>query len=243
MYNTLQSGIASAERIFDLLDADEQQPDPQVPVPLDPGGLGRVEFDRVNFAYRPGTPVIEDLSLVAEPGSTRGMQASLTSGGSGRTAYLTDNSPTAETGYHARFAFNANTLTSGATATTALTVFETRTAGNGQVFAVQYRLNAGTRQVRTVLSRSAGGALTGAWGTLGAGSHALQVDWLSGPATGAGAGTLKLSIDGVSRQVQSGNTSTLRVDTARLGITAGASGTSAGAAYFDSFVSTRNTLP
>jgi ATP-binding cassette subfamily B protein len=70
MYNTLQSGIASAERVFDLLDADEQPPDPPTPVPVDPAGLGRVEFDHVNFAYRPGTPVIEDLSLMAEPGST-----------------------------------------------------------------------------------------------------------------------------------------------------------------------------
>ncbi|MDT5103975.1 MAG: ATP-binding cassette, subfamily fatty acid transporter [Mycobacterium sp.] len=70
MYNTLQSGIASAERVFDLLDADEQPPDPPTPVPVDPRGLGRVEFDHVHFAYRAGTPVIEDLSLVAEPGST-----------------------------------------------------------------------------------------------------------------------------------------------------------------------------
>jgi ABC-type multidrug transport system fused ATPase/permease subunit len=70
MYNTLQSGIASAERVFDLLDADEQPPDPPTPVPVDPRGLGRVEFDHVHFAYRPGTPVIENLSLVAEPGST-----------------------------------------------------------------------------------------------------------------------------------------------------------------------------
>jgi ABC-type multidrug transport system fused ATPase/permease subunit len=70
MYNTLQSGIASAERVFDLLDAEEQPPDPPTPVPVDPRGLGRVEFDHVHFAYRPGTPVIEDLSLVAEPGST-----------------------------------------------------------------------------------------------------------------------------------------------------------------------------
>ena len=37
---------------------------------MDPRGLGRVEFDHINFAYRPGTPVIEDLSFVAEPGST-----------------------------------------------------------------------------------------------------------------------------------------------------------------------------
>lgn len=72
MYNTLQSGVASAERIFTLLDEPEEAPDP-VPAlrtgpPRRPGG--RVEFAHVSFAYRPGTPVIEDLSLVAEPGST-----------------------------------------------------------------------------------------------------------------------------------------------------------------------------
>ncbi len=71
MYNTLQSGMASAERVFDLLDADEQQPDTKMPLPSVNGQvMGRVEFERVNFSYRPGTPVIEDLSFVAEPGST-----------------------------------------------------------------------------------------------------------------------------------------------------------------------------
>src|SRR3954469_24442031 len=38
MYNTLQSGIASAERVFELLDADEQPPDPPAPAPVDPRG-------------------------------------------------------------------------------------------------------------------------------------------------------------------------------------------------------------
>jgi ABC-type multidrug transport system fused ATPase/permease subunit len=78
MYNTLQSGVASAERVFDLLDEPEEAPDPE-PDPEKtgprangqrPGNSGRVEFQHVNFAYRPGTPVIQDLSLVAEPGST-----------------------------------------------------------------------------------------------------------------------------------------------------------------------------
>ena len=45
-------------------------PDQPAPLPSPDGQRGRVEFDHVNFAYRPGTPVIEDLSLVAEPGST-----------------------------------------------------------------------------------------------------------------------------------------------------------------------------
>ena len=70
MYNTLQSGIASAERVFDLLDSEEEPPEKSDPLPSSNGRRGRVEFEHVNFAYRPGTPVIEDLSLVAEPGST-----------------------------------------------------------------------------------------------------------------------------------------------------------------------------
>ena len=69
MYNTLQSGIASAERVFELLDTEEQTPDP--PSSTDERrGPGRVEFEHVDFEYRPGTPIIEDLSLVAAPGST-----------------------------------------------------------------------------------------------------------------------------------------------------------------------------
>ncbi|MFS0899356.1 ABC transporter ATP-binding protein [Mycolicibacterium litorale] len=67
MYNTLQSGIASAERVFELLDADEQPADPAARLPA---ARGRVEFEHVHFGYQPGTPVIEDLSLTVEPGST-----------------------------------------------------------------------------------------------------------------------------------------------------------------------------
>jgi ABC-type multidrug transport system fused ATPase/permease subunit len=71
MYNSLQSGVASAERVFDLLDAEEEPAEATRTLPsVDGQRTGRVEFEHVNFSYRPGTPVIEDLSLVAEPGST-----------------------------------------------------------------------------------------------------------------------------------------------------------------------------
>ncbi len=71
MYNTMQSGIASAERIFELLDAQEEPPDPpEAPPEVDLQRSGRVEFEHVWFSYVSGTPVIEDLSLIAEPGST-----------------------------------------------------------------------------------------------------------------------------------------------------------------------------
>ncbi|WP_395311941.1 ABC transporter ATP-binding protein [Mycobacterium sp. AMU20-3851] len=69
MYNSLQSGIASAERIFDLLDAPEESGAPDAPTARSTAA-GRVAFEHVSFSYRPGTPVIEDLSLIAEPGAT-----------------------------------------------------------------------------------------------------------------------------------------------------------------------------
>ncbi len=69
MANVLQSGVASAERVFELLDADEQSEDPEAPVvELDP--RGRVEFEHVAFSYDPQNPLITDLSFVAEPGQT-----------------------------------------------------------------------------------------------------------------------------------------------------------------------------
>ena len=69
MMNVLQSGIASAERVFELLDAEEQTPDPVVPL-TDPAPRGRVVFNHVQFSYDTNIALIEDLSLVAEPGQT-----------------------------------------------------------------------------------------------------------------------------------------------------------------------------
>jgi ATP-binding cassette subfamily B protein len=69
MANLLQSGVASAERVFDLLDAPEQTPDPETPArPTE--RHGRVQFEHIAFSYRPDVPLIADLSLVAEPGHT-----------------------------------------------------------------------------------------------------------------------------------------------------------------------------
>ncbi|PRY39621.1 ABC transporter ATP-binding protein [Umezawaea tangerina] len=63
----LQSGFASAERVFELLDAEEERPDPPDADRVDTV-RGSVEFDRVSFRYTADRPLIEDLSLVARPG-------------------------------------------------------------------------------------------------------------------------------------------------------------------------------
>lgn len=69
MINLLQSGVASAERVFDLLDEKEQSPDYEPAAKL--GAVqGRVVFDAVDFRYKTDEPLIEGLSLVAEPGQT-----------------------------------------------------------------------------------------------------------------------------------------------------------------------------
>ncbi len=96
MANVFQSGVASAERVFQLLDAPEQEPEAvqterelPAPAPADAqpeaqseaeelggahagvsGPAGRVEFDNVSFSYRAESPLIQNLSLVAEPGQT-----------------------------------------------------------------------------------------------------------------------------------------------------------------------------
>ncbi|MBC7441707.1 MAG: ABC transporter ATP-binding protein [Ramlibacter sp.] len=69
MANLLQSGVASAERVFALLDAEEQSPDPE-PATTPSNSRGRLVFEDVSFRYTPDKPLIENLSLVAEPGQT-----------------------------------------------------------------------------------------------------------------------------------------------------------------------------
>ncbi|MFH8485872.1 ABC transporter ATP-binding protein [Streptomyces longisporoflavus] len=69
MANLVQSGVASAERIFELLDAEEQEADPEPGVRPDQL-RGRVGMEHVSFRYEKDKPLIEDLSLTVEPGNT-----------------------------------------------------------------------------------------------------------------------------------------------------------------------------
>ncbi|WP_405780987.1 ABC transporter ATP-binding protein [Streptomyces sp. NBC_00859] len=69
MANLVQSGVASAERIFELLDAEEQEPDSATPER--PEALrGSISLDKVAFRYEADKPLIDGLSLSVEPGHT-----------------------------------------------------------------------------------------------------------------------------------------------------------------------------
>ncbi|QAY74950.1 ABC transporter ATP-binding protein [Agromyces protaetiae] len=82
MANLLQSGVASAERVFELLDAEEEVPDPDDPESPSRAGAGeaavaaaavtsgRLVFEDVSFSYDPERKLIEHLSLIAEPGQS-----------------------------------------------------------------------------------------------------------------------------------------------------------------------------
>ncbi|WP_457205549.1 ABC transporter ATP-binding protein [Nocardioides sp. P5_C9_2] len=68
MVNLLQSGVASAERVFELLDAEEQEPDRDGAPATE--RHGEVRFEDVSFSYDPERPLLQGLSLVARPGQT-----------------------------------------------------------------------------------------------------------------------------------------------------------------------------
>ncbi|WP_345893857.1 ABC transporter ATP-binding protein [Nocardioides sp. TF02-7] len=93
MANLLQSGVASAERVFELLDAEEEADPVGAEVGVDGGArpaadataTGEVRFEHVSFSYDPAKPLIEDLSLVAEPGQ---MVAIVGPTGAGKTTLV-----------------------------------------------------------------------------------------------------------------------------------------------------------
>ncbi|MSY54670.1 MAG: ATP-binding cassette domain-containing protein, partial [Actinobacteria bacterium] len=69
LMNTIQSGVASSERLFELLDAKEEIADPVDAVMLD-RAIGEVRFENVSFKYSADQPLIDDFNLTVKPGET-----------------------------------------------------------------------------------------------------------------------------------------------------------------------------
>ncbi len=68
-FNTLLSAVAGADRVFDIIDTEEEAVDEKGAEPL-PNILGKVEFKDVSFSYEKGGDTVSDLNFIAEPGQT-----------------------------------------------------------------------------------------------------------------------------------------------------------------------------
>lgn len=184
----------------------------------------------------PGALTVGPAAGIPAGAGNQGLAARLPGGRRNAAAFVTDTSP-AETGYHARFAFDPHSLRTGTAP--AVTVFSGRSSTGG-VFAVQLRRTAAGRQLRGVLDLSHDRTRAGAWRTVRAGAHTLTVDWLA--ASHDRAASLRLAVDGATSQV-TGWGGPARLESVRLGVVSGFTRTSAGTAWFDEFSSSRTTRP
>jgi serine protease AprX len=190
---------------------------------FDSGGLG-AWASSVNAGSR-----ISAASAAKQAGSY-GMQALISRSTSG---YVADTTPANETSYHARFYFNANGVTAGSVAHDILVGLN---AANQTVFRVQLRRSGGNYQTGVQVMRSRGTTST-SWYNIGTGFHAIEIAWQSASKASVG-----LSIDGAVKQTLTGlDTSAYKLEAIRLG-PQGTLSNVAGTEYFDSFVSTRNTV-
>ena len=82
--NTVQQGLAAADRIFEILETESDIQDPESPVVL-PRQTHRIEFDHVSFAYETDQPVLQDINLTVAPGE---ILALVGSSGGGKTTLV-----------------------------------------------------------------------------------------------------------------------------------------------------------
>jgi hypothetical protein len=196
------------------------------------GGLG---------AWSSSTTDDGDLSVstAAALVGSNGMQAVLDDN---IVIYVTDETPTAEPRYRARFYFDLNTIpmVNG----DAHFIFE----GYGgtpvtKVLRIEFRLSSGSYQVRGGLLNDASTWVNTSWFTITDAVHFIEVDWRAATGAGVNNGGLTLWIDNVQRADLTGmDNDTWRIDRARLGAVAGIDAGTRGTYYFDAFESRRQSF-
>ncbi len=177
----------------------------------------------------------QDTIVTRQAGAARtgafGMRATL----DGTTpGYVQDNTPAAETSYHARFYFNPQTY---ATALAAHTVFSGLRAGSTTpIFRVEYeRTEAGLYQLRAVVRRAGGETATGAFAVTSDRWHAIEIDWASAPSA-----PFRLYVDGTLVQTLTGlNTGAFTLQSVRLGPSGQLAAGMQATELYDDFVSWR----
>ena len=84
MINSLQAALASAERTFQLLDEEEERPDPEYPAAVE-RAQGTIAFEHVSFGYTPDRVLMKDISFTAQPGQKIAVVGST---GAGKTTLI-----------------------------------------------------------------------------------------------------------------------------------------------------------
>lgn len=154
--------------------------------------------------------------------------------------YLTDETPTAEPRYRARFYFDPNSILMASGDNHF--IFRGYSGTSTLVLRVQFRFRNGNYHLRAALRNDASTWTNTGWFTLSDAPHAIELDWRAATAAGANDGGLTLWIDGAQQANLTGvDNDTRRIDRVRLGAVAGIDTGTRGTYYFDAFESRRQT--
>jgi hypothetical protein len=179
----------------------------------------------------------QDLSVsdtAALTGST-GLQVLIDNNNS---IYVTDDQPTSESRYHARFHFDPNSISmwNGNTHS----IFDGLEGTTTVVLRLDFRRSSGEYQLRARLLNDSSTWVNSDWFTITDTTHLIELDWQAATATGANNGSLTLWIDGIQLANLTGvNNDAQRIDRIRFGAVAGIDSGSRGTYYLDAFESWR----
>jgi hypothetical protein len=177
------------------------------------------------------------VSTAAALVGSQGLQALIDDANS---IYVTDDSPTAQARYRARFYFDTNSIPMASNDTHF--IFKGFMGTATEVLRVEFRQSAGAYQIRALLVDDSTTWLSTNWFTLSDTPHAVELDWRAATAIGAKNGGLTLWIDGIQQQnLTAIDNDTRRIDRARLGALTGIDTGTRGTYYFDAFESRRQT--
>ena len=154
------------------------------------------------------------------------------------TLYVTDETPNAELRYRARFYFDPNSITmTDGSAHYLFTGYDATVA-----FHVDFRISAGSYQIRLRQYNDAGSVSSTNWVTISDAPHVVEMEWWAASAAGANNGGVNLWIDGVASAGLAGvDNDTRRIDRVSLGATGALDVGTSGTYYLDAFESRRQT--
>jgi hypothetical protein len=154
--------------------------------------------------------------------------------------YVTDDSPSTESRYRARFYLDPNSISMAKNDTHY--VFTALNASGTVVLRIELRRGNNGYQIQAGVADDAAVFTTTSYFSISDAPHAIEIDWRAATAAGANNGVLTLWIDGVQRSnLTTIDNDTRRVDSARLGAVSGVDTDTRGTYYLDAFVSRRST--